>query len=84
MKWSKLKYTILGILLLIFCSCEEIVQDGTVSAVQETYSIENNYKYKVKVKKFMSSAPINGGDFYWFWTNDTLMVGDTIYIGKIN
>lgn len=70
-------------IMLCLCSCSEVAQDGTVSTVKETYSIENNYKYKVQVKKFVSSAPINGGDYYWFWTNDTLQIGDTIHIGKI-
>lgn len=94
-KWSELNHTTrcvvvdivcvaLCILLLTFCSCGEVAQDGTVSAVKETSSIENKYKYKVQVKKFVSSAPINGGDYYWFWTNDTLMVGDTVHIGKVN
>lgn len=94
-KWSELNHTTrcvvvdivcvaLCILLLTFCSCGEVAQDGTVSAVKETSSIENKYKYKVQVKKFISSAPINGGDYYWFWTNDTLMVGDTVHIGKVN
>lgn len=88
-KWSELKHktrrVALCIPLLAFCSCGEVAQDGTVSAVKEASSIENNYnyKYKVEVKKFATSAPINGGDYYWFWTNDTLMVGDTIHIGKV-
>ena len=93
-KWSELNHTTrcvivdvvcvaLCILLLTFCSCEEIAQDGTVSAVEETNSIENNYRYKAEVKKFVTSAPIIGGDHYWFWTNDTLMVGDTVHIGKV-
>ena len=70
-------------LLLLLSSCGEVAQDGIVSTVQKTHSIENNYKYKVQVKKFITSSPINGGDYYWFWTNDTLMVGDTIHIGKL-
>jgi hypothetical protein len=70
-------------LLLLLSSCNEIAQDGIVSTVKETSSIENKYKYKVQVEKFVSSAPVNGGDYYWFWTNDTLMVGDTIHIGKV-
>lgn len=93
-KWSELKHTtrcavvdavcaVLCILLLTFCSCGEIAQDGTVSAVEEASSTDN-YKYKVEVKKFVTSATINGGDYYWFWTNDTLMVGDTVHIGKVN
>jgi hypothetical protein len=86
-KWSELKHTTrcvaLCILLLAFCSCGEIAQDGIVSAVEEASSTDN-YKYKVEVKKFVTSAPINGGDYYWFWTNDTLMVGDTVHIGKVN
>jgi len=95
MKWSELNHTTrcvvvdaicvaLCILLLTFCSCDEVVLDGTVSAVEEANSTENDYKYKVQVKKFVSSALIDGGNYYWFWTNDTLMVGDTVHIGKVN
>ena len=69
-KWSELKHATrcavvdvvcvaLCILLLAFCSCDEAVLDGTVSAVEEANSTENDYKYKVQVKKFVSSAPIN-------------------------
>lgn len=75
-------------LLLLLSSCDEVAQDGTVIAVEEMGSVEssiaNSYKYKVQVKKFVSVAPVNGGNCYWFWTNDTLMVGDTIHIGKVN
>lgn len=69
-------------LLLLLSSCSEIAQDGTVSAVEET-NLNNDYKYKVYVKKFVTSALVNSGDYYWFWTNEILMVGDTIHIGKV-
>jgi len=74
---------LLFIVMLCLCSCSEVAQDGIVSAVKEANSIENNYKYKVQVRKFVSSSLINGGDYYWFWTNETLQIGDTIHIGKI-
>ena len=93
MEWSKLKHTtrcavvhiiclILGILLLVFCSCDnETAIDGIVNRVEQTS--DYGYKYKVQVKKFKFLPEIEGGHYYWFLTNDTLFVGDTIHIGKL-
>lgn len=70
-------------LLLIFSSCDnEVAINGIVNKVEQT--TDYGYKYKVQVKKSKAFPEIDGGSYYWFLTNDTLFVGDTIHIGKIN
>lgn len=92
-KWSELNRTtrctivdivcaVLCILLLVFCSCDnETAIDGIVNKVEQTR--DYGYKYKVQVKKLKYFPEIDGGHYYWFLTNDTLLVGDTIHIGKL-
>lgn len=84
--WRKfyLIVLIVAIIAICLCSCDEVAQDGIVSTVEEASTLEDYYKYKVQVKKFIATPAIDGGNYYWFWTNDTLMVGDTIHIGKVN
>lgn len=92
MKWSELKHTtrcaivdivcaILCILLLVFCSCDnEVALDGVVNKVEQT--TDYGFQFKVQVKKFNNFPVTDGGHYYWYLTNDTLFVGDTIHIGK--
>lgn len=75
-----MKKVLFGILLSL-SSCYEAVQDGVVTAVES--SIHYGYQYKVRIKKLKSPPEAYGGDSYWLWTNEVLMVGDTIHIGKV-
>lgn len=75
-----MKKIIFGVLLLL-CSCEELATDGIVNKVEQSTSF--NYNFKVQVKKNNSLSEIYGGSYYWFLTNDTLLVGDTIRISKV-
>lgn len=73
---------VLCVLLLVFCSCDnETAIDGIVNKVEQT--TDYGYKYNVQVKKCKGFPEIDGGGYYWFLTNDTLFVGDTIHIGKV-
>jgi len=76
-----MKKALFGLLLLL-SSCYEAVQDGVVTTVES--SIHYGHQYKVRVKKLKAPSDAYGGEYYWLWTNEVLMVGDTIHIGKVN
>lgn len=75
-----MKKILLGLLLLL-SSCYEAVQDGVVTSVEA--DVNYGYQYKVKVKKLKVPDEAYGGPYYWLWTDEVLMVGDTIHIGKV-
>lgn len=94
-KWSELKHTtrctvvdiacaVLCILLLTFCSCTNHehcnihFEAGVVERVEKSHAYT---KYKVCVKE-RGMITLTKFDYYWFYTNDLLQVGDTIHIGK--
>lgn len=66
---------------LLFCSCDDTASDGIVTSVK--LCDEYDYTFKVYVNRLKCLAQTDGGQGYWFFTNDTLQIGDTIHIGKI-
>jgi len=79
------KLLLLFIAMLCICSCStEKAQDGVVTRIlQNSDSNGSGYSFSVQVQKFKATSELNGGNYYWFLTNDTLQIGDTIHIGKI-
>lgn len=70
---------------LLFCSCDDTASDGVVVSVNQCNQYDNKYGYtfKVYVDRLKPLVLTDGGQGYWFLTNDTLQIGDTIHIGKI-
>ena len=78
------KLLLLFIAMLCLCSCTEKAQDGVVTRILQGYDGNSSeYNFSVQVRKFKATSELNGGNYYWFLTNDTLQIGDTIHIGKI-
>jgi hypothetical protein len=70
--------------MLCLCSCTEKAQDGIVTRIlQNSDDNGSGYSFSVQVQKFKATSELNGDNYYWFLTNDTLQIGDTIHIGKI-
>lgn len=70
--------------MLCLCSCTEIAQDGIVTRIlQGSDGGSSQYSFSVQVQKLKPTSDLDGGKYYWFLTNDTLQIGDTIHIGKI-
>lgn len=75
---------IVAIIVICLCSCtnhnycNRHRENGVVEKVEKSDAYA---KYKVCVKE-RGKGTLTKYDYYWFYTNDLLQVGDTIHIGK--
>lgn len=67
--------------MLCLCSCDDTASNGVVVSVKQCDQYD--YTFKVYVNRLRTLDWVNGGQGYWLFTNDSLQVGDTIYICKI-
>lgn len=76
---------IVAIIDICLCSCtnheycNRHFDTGIVERVEKSFAYHK--KYKVCVKE-LNMSTLGKFDYYWFYTNDLLQVGDTIHIGK--
>lgn len=74
---------IIAIIAICLCSCtnhdycNRHFENGVVERVERSYAYA---KFKVLVRERGRDA--SNIFYYYFYTNDTLQVGDTVYIGK--
>ena len=75
---------IVAAIAICLCSCTDHrycnrhFDTGVVERVEKSLAYA---KYKVCVKE-PGMGTLTRFDYYWFYTNELLQVGDTVYIGK--
>lgn len=85
--WQRIYLIVLIVAIIAICLCSCTRHDycnrhfetGVVEQVERSHAYEKKYKVCVKER---GMSIVTKFDYYWFYTNDLLQVGDTVHIGK--